>query len=124
MKKRFFAFSLTLALALGSTSVFAKADKQQDLETIKMDTSAVYARSSYDPNPPASWDVDRKTHIVQGAPSGLNVRYSPEGRIIGSLRNGTRVTHLKSAYDRYNTIWYLVSTPEITGWVFSAYVRN
>ncbi len=48
----------------------------------------------------------------------LNIRATPNGKIIGTLRNGASVAILDTAYDSRGRPWAYIGT----GWVFREFV--
>jgi hypothetical protein len=56
----------------------------------------------------------------------LNVRQGPQGRIIGTLRNGTVVRISATARDHKNQVWARIVDGEgrrTIGWVLRAYMN-
>ncbi len=48
----------------------------------------------------------------------LNIREAPNGRVIGTLRNGASVTILGATYDRNGKLWANIGV----GWVFREFI--
>ena len=48
----------------------------------------------------------------------LNIRSSPNGNIVGTLRNGTAVVIQDTAYDRQGRAWAYIGV----GWVFREFI--
>lgn len=49
----------------------------------------------------------------------LNIRATPNGRIVGTLRNGTRVSIETVTYDSQGRAWANIGI----GWVFREFIR-
>ena len=63
--------------------------------------------------------------VADPTPTPLNVRTSPNGRIVSTLENGMLVSMLDRATDRRGQTWVFVGTAEDQtpiGWVFRDYI--
>lgn len=63
-----------------------------------------------------------KTVTVTGC-SSLNVRRTPNGAILGTVRVGTTLTVVGTGKDSDGDIWYKISAGSLTGYVWPKYVR-
>lgn len=64
--------------------------------------------------------TDFKSYFSIGSP--LNIRQSPNGKIVGKLRNGTRVVVHDYDYDRKGRPWAYVTSNRGAGWVFREFI--
>lgn len=60
--------------------------------------------------------------VMDPTGSPLNIRQSPNGKIVGKLRNGTRVVVHDYDYDRKGRPWAYVTSNRGAGWVFREFI--
>lgn len=60
--------------------------------------------------------------VMDPTGSPLNVRQSPNGKIVGKLKNGTKVYAHDYDYDHKGRPWAYVTSNRASGWVFREFI--